>query len=248
MPSLSISYLALNQSNCLIQIIPNTPSTMSFGFGTPHLARRCAFSLTELIIVISIVAILATILLPAIAHVRHKSRMAQSASNLRQIGSAFFMYVGDNGGYTPGNGQNTMFIIDSTLEQNNNNRLLHKDLQPYLGDSVEVWRSMADEAYFHKYHNGTATSYAHALGTFYPNTNGGYTFSTRSISLLELQESATRGLDKRPLFAEADWEIRMPARVVNGNPINDQYNVYFLDGRVAQYQRTQVQGRYRTDW
>jgi len=58
-------------------------------------SRNRAFTLIELLVVIAIVAILAAILFPVFQQVRNKARNTQDMSNLRQIGLAAQMYVGD---------------------------------------------------------------------------------------------------------------------------------------------------------
>lgn len=60
--------------------------------------HRHAFSLIELLVVVSIIAALASLLLPAISLVREQARRSVCASNLRQLAMATIAYTDDNDG------------------------------------------------------------------------------------------------------------------------------------------------------
>ncbi|MEN6521857.1 MAG: type II secretion system protein [Armatimonadota bacterium] len=57
------------------------------------------FTLAELLVVIAIIAVLAGMLFPVIRQAQDTVRMRTCSSNLRQLGSAFSMYLDDNYGF-----------------------------------------------------------------------------------------------------------------------------------------------------
>jgi prepilin-type N-terminal cleavage/methylation domain-containing protein len=57
--------------------------------------KQAAFTLIELLVVVAIIAILAAVLFPILARVRENARQAQCSTNLKQIGMAVQLYLGD---------------------------------------------------------------------------------------------------------------------------------------------------------
>lgn len=60
-----------------------------------------AFTLIELLVVIAIISLLAAMLMPTLGRAKEAGRSAACVSNLRQIGIALQIYVGDNNNRLP---------------------------------------------------------------------------------------------------------------------------------------------------
>ena len=72
-----------------------------------------AFTLVELLVVIAIIALLVSMLMPALRKARTAALAVQCQSNLRQIGAAFFNYATDNRDHIPGHGYANPFFNDT---------------------------------------------------------------------------------------------------------------------------------------
>ena len=84
--------------------------------------RREGFTLVEILVVVSIIAVLIAILFPVFLHTREKARASACLSNYHQIGIAIQMYAQDADGLTPPNGGSFGGLI--------------KDCEPFAKTSV----------------------------------------------------------------------------------------------------------------
>jgi prepilin-type N-terminal cleavage/methylation domain-containing protein/prepilin-type processing-associated H-X9-DG protein len=91
--------------------------------------RARAFTLTELLVVIGVIAILAAMLLPVLARAKHKTNQADCLANLKQLGHALQMYIDDNEDQLPGPLWNGM---QASADANSSEQFLYYAV-PYLG-------------------------------------------------------------------------------------------------------------------
>ncbi len=98
------------------------------------------FTLLELLVVISIIAILAAIAVPVTMGVIRAADRTKCASNLRQVGGAMGSYMGDNNGLLPG----PLWTWQSCWYDGGDTATLVTALGQYLGHSQEAGRSRAD--------------------------------------------------------------------------------------------------------
>ncbi len=68
---------------------------------TTTAVSRSGFTIIELLVVVSIIALLAALLLPAINMVRSQARSLTCSNHLRQLALAGLQYIGDNHGLAP---------------------------------------------------------------------------------------------------------------------------------------------------
>jgi prepilin-type N-terminal cleavage/methylation domain-containing protein len=73
---------------------------MYFCSNSPRLKSR-GFTLIELLTVIAVIAVLASLLIPAVGNVRMSALKTKCSSNLRQVTIAYFTYANDHGGRIP---------------------------------------------------------------------------------------------------------------------------------------------------
>ncbi len=98
------------------------------------LRSRSAFTLIEILVVVSIVGILAALITATASNVSRSGQMAKSVSNLRTIGAGVALYASENGSRLP------VWKDDSP----GGTGLWWETLLPYTGENIEVFHSPAD--------------------------------------------------------------------------------------------------------
>lgn len=118
------------------------------------LKKLKAFTLIELLVVIAIIALLISILLPALSRARELSKRTVCSSNMRGIGQAFYIYAQDGDifpcQYTPfpANGGMSLFLGGGWVGlPNENQRRSQPDFtaqgqNPYV--TVDMWKVIKD--------------------------------------------------------------------------------------------------------
>mgnify|MGYP002377565788 CR=1 FL=1 len=100
-------------------------------FGRSITAGRRAFTLVELLVVVAIIAILASLLLTGLGRAHQAGRLAKCRSNVRQLSVALQMYLGDHNFYPHAS------LMDASPPQ-----FWTSFLVPYLSDSSFVLRGL----------------------------------------------------------------------------------------------------------
>jgi prepilin-type N-terminal cleavage/methylation domain-containing protein/prepilin-type processing-associated H-X9-DG protein len=109
------------------------------------LFRRSGMTLVEVLVVISIIAILASLLMPALSVVRERSRRVVCSSNFRQCGIALMAFAGDHRDALPQCQPNGIQNPDTYYVSGSGNPNLVFQMWSYL-DTFKVWRCPATGA------------------------------------------------------------------------------------------------------
>ncbi|MEO0965068.1 MAG: prepilin-type N-terminal cleavage/methylation domain-containing protein [Planctomycetota bacterium] len=207
---------------------------------TQALSRDRGFSLIELLVVISIIALLIGILLPTIAAVRARATGIACASNLRQIGLGFEMYHGDYDQTFP----RANWMPAPFRPQQTDRRAINEALDAYIPlddrQSQRVYECPGDDVVSEL--TAAASGREHGVSYYYQSRLGGRTAEStwlvRRLGLTESDVLVMSDLDGSDFVFNFDddmddtvWDTDAGTIDVGFNHLNR--NALYADGHVA---------------
>jgi len=204
-------------------------------------------TLVELLVAVGVIAILLSVLLPAIAGARRAAAQAQCASNLRQWGIALVEYAQDNHQWLPRRGQGIMPV--QTITWNDD---WFNELPPYL--KQPAYQNRTSSGFSPHFGDGSIWTCPEASGS--PNNFGNEFSYAMNMALSVRNAPLPDRLDRVGPAATmvfltdgaAGYCSAVPTRIAQPyNPVarhNGRVNIAFLDSHVEAIDAAHVQSDY----
>ena len=176
---------------------------------------KSGFTLVELLVVIGIIAVLIGVLLPALNVARQQAQSIQCLSNMRQLGTAFVLYVNDNHGWMPscdtcGPNTPTQFWSGATSAT-------QTPLWPAGVSATQTWVGWVDSGPAESaLENGTLWKYIHNAGLYKcPSDTNPYRNRSYSINYLICMSANDTGSLLHSIVNWNKWKVYKVTQVPN---------------------------------
>lgn len=186
--------------------------------------QKRGFTIIELLVVITIIAILAALTVPAVSKARAQALRSRCSSNLRQVGLAVKMYLNDHDQKFPP-------VTEQEWANNGFGYIAESYYYSYVNGAGEVFRCPAQSVYL--------PGVAGIGGRFlFPSNSSewvSYEFNNGfSTTDPELPKTATRRHVTNPSVAAYAWDYTYyPVNGVDYDPHRGGLNVLYLDWHVS---------------